>query len=150
MSMFGDLDDPCFVQVGDFIGIGIRHAARRKLARVDLVAMMGKLSKMAKGKMQTHVAGSKVDLKFLSEIAKACGAPDPVVQEVANANTARHVLEICKTHGIDTVPNRICSEVAKHCQQHVQGEIPVYVWMVDFEGGLLGLSNPERKSDIRQ
>lgn len=149
MKMFPGLQDPCFVQVGDFIGIGIRRAAKRNLARVDLVAMMGKLSKMAKGKMQTHVAGSKVDLQFLSEVAQHCGAPSEVVQEVAAANTARHVLEICKANGIDTVPQRICELVAEHCSLHVNEEIPVYVWMVDFGGALIGLSHPDKEQEVQ-
>lgn len=148
MNMFPALGEACFVQVGDFIGIGIRRAARRQLQRVDLVAMMGKLSKMAKGKMQTHVAGSKVDLQFLSEVAHSCGASPEVVEEIAQANTARHVLEICTEKGIKGVPDRICALVAQHCKEHVQSEIPVYVWMVDFGGALIGLSNLELEAEL--
>lgn len=150
MNMFPELQDPCFVQVGDFIGIGIRRAAKRNLARVDLVAMMGKLSKMAKGKMQTHVAGSKVDMQFLAQVVQDCGGRPEVVQEVSNANTARHVLEICKSNGIDSVPSRICALVAEHCDLHVQGEIPVHVWMVDFGGALLGLSDESLRQEVKQ
>ena len=43
--------------------------ARRSagIARVSLCAMIGKLSKIAAGKMQTHVAGNQVDCAFLAD-----------------------------------------------------------------------------------
>ena len=41
-----------FVQVGDFVGVAVRHAARRLATRAVVVGMMGKLSKMADGRMR--------------------------------------------------------------------------------------------------
>ena len=41
-----------FIQVGDAVGAALRHAARRGIARVELVAMVGKMSKLAAGALQ--------------------------------------------------------------------------------------------------
>jgi len=65
------LVDQAFIQVGDFIGVGVKQCARRAITRVIVVGMIGKLSKMAAGKLQTHVAGSEVDVGFLAELAIA-------------------------------------------------------------------------------
>ena len=49
---------------------------------------------MATGVKQTHVKGSKVDMVFLSGLAKKCDAGEDVIQKIKNANTARNVQEI--------------------------------------------------------
>jgi cobalt-precorrin-5B (C1)-methyltransferase len=133
-----DLADPAFIQVGDFIGVGIRHCARRGVARAVVVGMIGKLSKMAAGKLQTHVAGSEVDLGLLAAIAQDCGADDALVAQIRGANTARHVLELCRAAGRVTVTSRICERVVGHLTRHAGGALAVEALLVDFGGALLG------------
>jgi cobalt-precorrin-5B (C1)-methyltransferase len=100
--------------------------------------MIGKLSKMAKGKMQTHVAGSEVDLEFLAGLAAELGAPAPLRAAIVQANTARHVLELCREAGLVDITARICRLVAEQCRRHAGGELAVHVCLVDFGGTLLG------------
>ena len=52
------------------------------------MGFIGKLAKMAAGVKQTHVKGSKVDMKLLAEIAQKS------FKRILGANTARHVLEM--------------------------------------------------------
>ncbi len=75
----------CYVQMGDFAGFSLRACTHRGVKRIYLCGMPGKMSKIAKGKMQTHVAGSEVDLEFLASIAAECNAPEEVVEEVRRA-----------------------------------------------------------------
>lgn len=133
-----DLGDQAFVQVGDFIGVGIRQCARRGIARAVVVGMIGKLSKMAGGKLQTHVAGSEVDLGLLAAIAAECGGAEALVAEIRGANTARHVLELCRAAGLVTVTSRICERVVGHLTRHAGGALAVEAYLVDFGGALLG------------
>jgi cobalt-precorrin-5B (C1)-methyltransferase len=132
------LDDQAFVQVGDFIGVGVKQAARRGVARVTIVGMIGKLSKMAAGKLQTHVAGSEVDVGFLAELAVACGATEELAAVIRVANTARHVLELCRAAGILGITSEICRRVAGHLGRHAGAGTAVEVYLVDFGGALLG------------
>ena len=74
MKLYPALPEEAFIQVGDFIGIGVKHCARRGAARAIVVGMMGKLSKMANGKMQTHAAGSEVNMELLAALAAELGA----------------------------------------------------------------------------
>jgi cobalt-precorrin-5B (C1)-methyltransferase len=100
--------EEAFIQVGDFIGVGVKHAARRKIRRVHIVGMMGKLSKMADGKMMTHAAGSEVNMTLLADLATELGAPSELREQILAANTARHVLELCAAAGLTGITSLVC------------------------------------------
>ena len=71
-----NLPEHCFVQMGDFSGYTIQQCAKKNIKRAYVVGFIGKLAKMAAGVKQTHVKGSKVDMNFLAEIARNCGASE--------------------------------------------------------------------------
>lgn len=145
MALHPHLTQSAFVQVGDFIGIALRQCARRGVERAVIVGMIGKLSKMAAGRMQTHAAGSEVDMGFLASLARELGADDALVQAITAANTARHVLELCRAAGLARLTTRVCERVAERCAAHAGGDLPVRVYMVDFGGALLGQSEGETR-----
>jgi cobalt-precorrin-5B (C1)-methyltransferase len=132
------LTDQAFIQVGDFIGVGIKQCARRGVARAIVVGMIGKLSKMAAGKLQTHVAGSEVDLDFLANLAGDAGGNDALAAEIRTANTARHVLELCRAAGLVGITSLICERVVGHLGRHAGDALAVEAYLVDFGGALLG------------
>lgn len=138
IALYPQLPEQAFIQVGDFIGVGVKQCARRGISRAIIVGMMGKLSKMANGKMQTHAAGSEVDMEFLASLTSELSAPDELVASVRQANTARHVLELCRAAGLIGVTTLICRKVVEHCQRHAGGRLIVEASLVDFGGALLG------------
>lgn len=138
MALYPRLPEQAFIQVGDFIGVGVKQCAKRGVTRAIIVGMMGKLSKMANGKMQTHAAGSDVDMEFLASLAAELSAPDELVAAIRQANTARHVLELCREAGLVGITSLICKKVAEQCQRHVGGRLIVEASLVDFGGALLG------------
>ena len=138
MALYPQLPDQAFIQVGDFIGVGIKHCAKRGIPRVIIVGMMGKLSKMANGKMMTHAAGSEVDMEFLASCAGELVASDELIASIRQANTARHVLELCRQAGLVGITSLICKKVAEQCQRHAGSGLIVEVSLVDFGGTLLG------------
>jgi cobalt-precorrin-5B (C1)-methyltransferase len=93
---------------------------------------------MAAGKLQTHVAGSEVDVGFLAELAIACGATEQLATQIRAANTARHVLELCREAGVVAITSEICERVAGHLGRHAGAGVAVEVYLVDFGGALLG------------
>jgi cobalt-precorrin-5B (C1)-methyltransferase len=99
MDLHPSFPQMSFIQVGDFIGAGIKACVRTGLKRAMIVGMMGKLSKMADGRMMTHAAGSDVNFQMLSQIAASMGAGSSVCVEIEKAITARGVLEICQKAG---------------------------------------------------
>jgi cobalt-precorrin-5B (C1)-methyltransferase len=137
MKLFPALGEEAFIQMGDFVGIALRHCARRGVERTVIVGMIGKLSKMANGKMQTHAAGSEVNMELLASFAGEVGASVAVQAEIRAANTARHVLELCAREGLTGVADLICRRVVEHATRHAPGLI-VEAVLVDFDGKLLG------------
>ncbi|HZT65496.1 MAG TPA: cobalt-precorrin-5B (C(1))-methyltransferase [Acidimicrobiales bacterium] len=129
-----DLPPVCFVEVGDFTGIALRRAAAAGMERAVFVGMAGKISKLAAGVMMTHFHRSEVDSSLLDEVARASGAPRPVVEAATATNTARHFFEVCMETGHVESLQELCRRARAACVSHAGGRLAVEVHMVDFEG----------------
>mgnify|MGYP001186746534 CR=1 FL=1 len=138
MELFPFLDNMSFIQVGDFIGTALKRGKRNKIKNAIIVGMMGKLSKMADGRMMTHAAGSKVNMEMLAMFAKDLGATSEVVEEIQEAATARRVLEICEEQGIKGMTDIICEKVVEACSEHSENKLNINTYLVGFSGNLLG------------
>lgn len=132
-----DLPEHCFVQMGDFSGYTIQQCNKKNIKKAFVVGFIGKLAKMAAGVKQTHVKGSKVDMNFLSEIAKKAGASAKIIQKIKEANTARHVSEIIQGNSIEGFFELICSETYKHMKKHSESIVSIEVILFDFDGKIL-------------
>lgn len=138
MKLFPQLGEDAFIQMGDFVGIALRRCAKRGIERANIVGMIGKLSKMANGKMQTHAAGSEVNIGLLAQFAQELGASADLVAEIGKANTARHVLELCAQNQLTHISSLICQKVVEHAERHVGQQLAVHAALLDFGGTLLG------------
>ena len=137
MRLRPDLPEVCFVEVGDFTGTALRRAANDGIGHVTLVAMAGKITKLAAGVMMTHFHRSQVDGELLASVARATGSPAEVVAAATETATARHFFETCMTHG-DLAPlERMCALARAACQAHTGGAVETEVVMVDFEGDMV-------------
>ena len=132
-----ELPDHSFIQMGDFSGYTIQQCAKKGLKKAYVAGFIGKLAKMAAGVKQTHVKGSKVNMKFLSEIAKRCNADDKTIEKIKNANTARNVQEIIMEDKVDGFFDEISKEACLQMRNHSEGNIPVEVILFDFDGTIL-------------
>jgi cobalt-precorrin-5B (C1)-methyltransferase len=134
MRLRPDLPDVCFVEVGDFTGTALRRAAHDGIDRALLVAMAGKITKLAAGVMMTHFHRSKVDGDLLAAVAREAGSSPDVVAAATETATARHFFETCVAVG-DVAPlQRVCALARAACQAHTGGAVETEVVMVDFEG----------------
>lgn len=150
MKLFPDLPETAFIQVGDFVGVAMKHCARKEVKRAALVGMMGKLSKMADGKMQTHAAGSEVNIELLAELAAELGASDSVLAEIRGASTARRVLEVAQAAGMGEITTLVCRRAADNCCNHAGRQLTVAAYLMDFEGSVLGRWEPSPRESDRQ
>lgn len=142
MKLFPHLPEDAFIQMGDFVGTALKHCQRRAIRRAIIVGMIGKLSKMADGRMQTHAAGSEVNMELLASLASQLGANDNLCREIRAASTARRVLELCSAEKL-AIASLICRRVVENGTRHAGGDLEVQAWMVDFEGRLLGHYPPD-------
>ena len=133
-----DLPDHSFIQFGDFSGHVISQCAKKGISKAYVGGFIGKFAKMATGVKQTHVKGSKVDMNFLSELAKKCKANENVVQQIKYANTAREVQDIILfQNNIEGFFDLICSEVHKQMRNHSENKIPIEIILFNFDGNVL-------------
>ena len=137
------LPDHCFVQMGDFSGYTIQQCAKKEIKKAYVVGFIGKLAKMAAGVKQTHVKGSKVDMKFLSEIARGCSASEEVIEEIKKANTARHVSEIIKENNVKGFFDEICNKTYNHMRKHSDEKVSLDVILFDFDSNILARKSAE-------
>jgi cobalt-precorrin-5B (C1)-methyltransferase len=133
-----DLPEGAFIQMGDFVGYALEQCVKRQIERVTISGMIGKLSKMAMGKMMTHAAGSDVDTRFLAHIAEECGAQVEVLAVIQGANTARQVAEIAQARGLAAFFDRLAVRVCEACRRHVKGALEIECLLTDFEGNVIG------------
>jgi len=131
------LPDHSFIQMGDFSGYTIQQCAKKSLKKAYVAGFIGKLAKMAAGVKQTHVKGGKVNMKFLSELAKRCNANSETIRKILGANTARNVQEIVIEDNVDGFFDEITKETCNQMRQHSEEKIPVEVILFNFDGNIL-------------
>lgn len=133
-----DLPEHSFVQMGDFSGYTIQQCAKKEIKKAYVAGFIGKFAKMATGVKQTHVKGSKVDTNFLAELGKKCGAGEKIVEQIRNANTARHVQDIVLENKLEGFFEIVCLHVYNQMRKHSEEKVPIEVILFDFDGNILG------------
>jgi len=133
MRLLPDLEEVNFVEVGDFTGQAIKKAVENKLETCFFVGMAGKISKLAAGVMMTHWTRSKVDNDLLAEITTKAGGSSTLVEEVENANTARHAYELWRSANLDTAADLLCKQAADNLAEYAEGKLEVHIILVDFD-----------------
>ncbi|MCA1740576.1 MAG: cobalt-precorrin-5B (C(1))-methyltransferase, partial [Actinobacteria bacterium] len=71
-----------------------------------------------------------------------------IIEEIKDANTARHAYELWRAAGLEKAPNLLCALAAENLREFAEGELEVYAIMVDFDSldpvgaspGALGLT----------
>jgi cobalt-precorrin-5B (C1)-methyltransferase len=133
MRLLPDLEEVCFIEVGDFTGQAIKGAVRNGLRRGFFVGMAGKLTKLAAGVMMTHWTRSRVDNKLLAEITAKAGGSLGLVEEIKEANTARHAYELWRAASLERAPDLLCERVARNLRAYAGGDLEMHAIMVDFD-----------------
>ena len=135
MKQLPQLQEACFVQMGDFVKAAFQSAIKRKMQHVYIGAMVGKLTKMGQGLAVTHAWKQEIDRDLLATCATEVGAPADLVEEIRNAETARFAAERLALLGL-TVPFH--RALAIHAMQSLRachpGPYQLTVLVCDFEG----------------
>ena len=137
-GLFPMLPEQSFIRMGDFAGYSINQCAIKKIKKAVIAGFIGKLTKMAMGVKQTHVAGSHVNMEFMARLAVECNAEHRVVEEVKNANTARHVSEIITANKITGYFDLMCKKVHEQMRKYTNNQLEVEVVMFEFNGYVIG------------
>ncbi len=145
MQQYPDLPEEAFIEMGDFVGFTLKHIARKKFAKVSLVGMMGKFSKVAQGVMMVHSKSAPISFEFLAGIAKKCGIQEPLLSEVLTSNTASQVGEILKDY--KEFFDALCKNCCYHALAHMNTTISVSTSLYAMNGDCLGKAENIDKLD---
>ncbi len=137
MKIFSGYDPVLFVEVGDFTGAALKQAVRRNIQKVSLVAMMGKITKLAAGTMMTHFHKSNVNTTLLYDIAMATHSLPEIVKAATDTSTARHFYEVCIAHNYLPPLQATCELARQECLKFIDNAFEMHVHMVDFDSGEL-------------
>ncbi|HZS12981.1 MAG TPA: cobalt-precorrin-5B (C(1))-methyltransferase [Candidatus Dormibacteraeota bacterium] len=134
-----ELPEMAFVEMGEFAGHALDRAREHGIRTVTLAGMVGKLTKLAQGQFQLHVAGGGVDPEMLAEVAGRAGADAALVERMRHANTARHAQEMALESGLRRFFDELCRAAAERCRERTGGTAEVEAWCFDPDSGeLLG------------
>jgi cobalt-precorrin-5B (C1)-methyltransferase len=137
-----DLPEIAFVQIGDFFGMALRHAAEAGAQHVSLASMIGKLAKFAAGNESVHSRQSTQDFAFLGTLARAAGANASLVQQVQSANTAQEVSELMGEKDPTTFHDLLCQAAWQYATSITHGVYPIEILVLGRAGEVLGRYPP--------
>lgn len=130
-----ELDESCFVQMGDFVKAAFSTAIKRKLKKIYIGAMVGKLTKMCQGLAVTHAWRAEVDRNILADAAREVGAPADLIEEIRAAETARFAAERLVILGLSVDFHRqLAKKAIRRLKEQYPGAYQLAVLVCDFEG----------------
>ena len=135
MAQLPELDEACFVQMGDFVKAAFSSAVKHKTPRIYVGAMVGKLTKMCQGLSVTHAWKAEIDRDILAESAREVGAPADLVDEIRAAETARFAAERLAVLGLaEAFHRQLAKKAIRSLKEQYPGNYHLAVLVCDFEG----------------
>jgi len=132
------LEQACFVQMGDFLGPALDTCKKEGIKQVIIGGMVGKLTKMAQGEVITHANRKAVNTDLLAELADAIGAPSALCEEIRGAETARFAAEKLEEIGLaDKFYQALAERTIATLKARYPSEFTVRVMVCDFSGNPL-------------
>ncbi|MCK6406149.1 MAG: cobalt-precorrin-5B (C(1))-methyltransferase [Rhodocyclaceae bacterium] len=135
MRQLPELDESCFVQMGDFVKAAFSSAVKRRATQITVGAMVGKLTKMCQGLSVTHAWKAEIDRDLLAESAEEIGAPADLIAEIRAAETARFAAERLALLGLaEAFHRRLAIKAIRSLTRHYPGDYRLNILVCDFEG----------------
>ena len=135
MRELAQLDQACFVQMGDFLGPALDTAQEQAIQNIFIGGMVGKLSKIAQGEIITHARRNPVNTGLLAEMAAVAGADATVCEEIRQGETARFAGERLEELGLaEAFYLELCRRVVQTLQGRYPNVFNIHVLMCNFDG----------------
>jgi cobalt-precorrin-5B (C1)-methyltransferase len=135
-------DELGVLDVGDELGYPIDQAMKLGFKGVHIGGMIGKLSKLAQGRFQTHVHEGEVDFDFLARLAAESGVTPDICGEITQARTAHQVQNRLREEGFFLEP-LIVSRAAEAIFTRCSGRLDTAVSLFSLNGQWLAGASME-------
>ena len=138
MRQLPELDESCFIQMGDFVKAAFQTAIKRKMSHIIIGAMAGKLTKMGQGLAVTHAWKAEIDRDLLAQCAQEVGAAPDLVEEIRNAETARFAAERLAALGLAVDFHRaLAIKALRSLKSCYPGAYHLTILVCDFDGNFI-------------
>ncbi|WP_422019565.1 cobalt-precorrin-5B (C(1))-methyltransferase [Roseibium sp.] len=132
------LDDSAYLDMGDFAGGLLKYLRSHPVPKITMAGGFAKFTKLAQGALDLHSARSSVSFEFLQDLLRETGAPAGLVAQAGTSNTAKEVLDMAASNGLD-----LSAPLAKRTKTAVRtilrdAPIDVEVLVVDRQGHIIG------------
>lgn len=133
------LPDPALIDMGDFVGGMLKYLRAHPVPRVTIAGGIGKLTKLAQGRLDLHSKRGRVDFQALADLAARLGADPAQCDEISRANTAAEALQLA-------APFNLANAIASAAQNVAQAvldpaDIALDVMLFDHQGVLLAVAD---------
>lgn len=136
-GLLPDLPGEAFVQVADFFAFSVQEAWRMGFQGLIHSAFFGKVVKMAQGHAYTHAHRVSLDLTPLADLAASLGYDGSFCGSLAEANTARHALELLRERNAQDVIRGVAVQALDQSARLVEYRLPLRLLVFDYDGTLL-------------
>ncbi|MEE4313216.1 MAG: cobalt-precorrin-5B (C(1))-methyltransferase CbiD [Desulfofustis sp.] len=119
--------EEALVMMGDYLDFSLQEVRKRSFRHVHMAAMWAKLLKGAMGIAQTHVRHGMLEVTAICRFLDEHHVASQTVQAVAEAHTAREVLDILRRRQDDAVIEMICRLARQHYEQRCGTPVNVYL-----------------------
>jgi cobalt-precorrin-5B (C1)-methyltransferase len=138
MREMPELNDACFVQMGDFLRYALDTIVSEKIKHAIIGGMVGKLTKMAQGETITHAGRNKVNTTLLAKLARSVGADETVCSDIAASEMARYAAERMEELGLLTeFYEALSKKVIETLSERYPNKFKLTVMVCDFDGNKL-------------
>lgn len=135
-----------FVQIADFFAFSVGEARKMGFKEIIHSVFFGKVVKMAQGHPYTHAHKVPLDLRPVARLAEDQGYDSRFCMELADANTARHALELLTLKRATGVIDAVVRQALEQSHKVAGEKLSVGILLFDYDGNLLA----DLKSDINR
>ena len=136
-SVLENWPEEAFVQIADFFAYAVKGAVTRGFKGIVHSVFFGKAIKMAQGQEYTHAHRRPLDLQPLAFMAEQLGYDASLSVELANANTARHALEVLQQNNAGDLIATVAREALEQSRRFSGYQAAVRLLLFDYGGGLM-------------
>ncbi len=134
MDQFTSFDEEAFIQTGDFFKASLDMATQNTAIKsIIYTIFFGKAVKMALGFEHTHAAKSELTLKELAVWAKEITKNTDLVEQILEANTARHAFSFIYPKYPELLAC-VGEKIRKNAKNFSNQKLDIQVIIFDFDG----------------
>ncbi len=108
------LSDTALIDMGDFVGGMLKYLRAHPVRRISVAGGIGKITKLAQGRLDLHSKRGAVDLQALAAIVDSLGGSAALQEAIRRANTTAEAFALAENIGLgDEVAARAWTTAAE-------------------------------------